>query len=223
MRILMLVISSDTIPVYAQHREVWRTWMHSHPNVDCWFLQYSPLVLGPTRTKDTLFFRGTERYGSILAKTLDGLAYFLPRAPYTHVVRTNLSSVWNLPVLLEHLATLPSTRLYAGVECTGAYVSGAGIVMSRDIAELLLAQRRIAMSIGRIDDVDIGVVMQMNAIPLTPLPRVNIHSLADYEVQRTTVPPGSFHYRVKVKDWEGDRMEEPEIMRRILREHIYAS
>jgi hypothetical protein len=32
-----------------------------------------------------------------------------------------------------------------------------------------------------------------------------------------------FHYRVKHEDLRGDRMEEPVIMSRLLREHIYAS
>lgn len=227
MKILMLVISSDTHPVYAKHREVWRTYQKSHPDVDVVFLQYSPLVYAPTRTADTLFFRGTERYGSILRKTLDAIAYFLPKAPYTHVVRTNLSSVWDFPRLIAYLEQQPTTRLYAGFSCGAEgipwnYVSGAGILLSRDVAELLWTHRQRALSVGAIDDVDIGYAMQSLGIPQTPAPRVDFLSLDHYTEHREKIPPETFHYRVKHVNWMGDRLEESEIMRRILRDHIYA-
>jgi hypothetical protein len=220
----MLVISSDTFPVYKHHREVWRTYMKSHPNVDCYFLQSSPLVFVPTLTDDTLFLRGTERYGSILAKTLAGLEYFL-RRPYTHVVRTNLSSVWDFKALVSYLQTLPSSRVYGGMLCDGdgtmyPYASGAGILFTRDTAEALLAHRRLALSVGIIDDVDIGHTMRTLQIPLTAAPRMDFISLAHYEKTHDTIPPGTFHYRVKHQDYRGDRMEEPEMMRRLLRDHI---
>jgi hypothetical protein len=221
MRVLVLVISSDNFPVYALHRDVWRTYMKSHPNIDCFFIQYNPLVFVPILTNDTLTLRGQERYSTVLAKTVDALAYLLPRRPYTHIVRTNLSSVWNFSRLIEVLASLPSQRLYGGLPLGKGGASGAGILWTRDVAELLIANRKTLLSIGTADDDDIGTFLQAVGVPLTITHRVDFLSLAHYIEHNDKIPPGSFHYRVKQPNPEHRLNEEPEMMRRILREHIY--
>jgi hypothetical protein len=196
--------------------------MKSHPAIDCFFIQYNPLVFIPTLTNDTLILRGAERYASILAKTVDSLAFFLPRKPYTHVVRTNLSSVWDFSNLIDFLKTVPSTRLYGGIALGKGGASGAGILFSRDVAEMLVANRRTLLSIGTADDDDIGTFLQAVGIPLTISRRVDFLSLDHYIQHHDKIPPGTFHYRVKQPNPERRTAEEPEMMRRILREHIYA-
>ena len=225
MRVLMLVISSDTFPVYTHHREVWRTYMMSHPEIECRFIESRPLVLLPTLTSDTLTLRGVERYGLILGKTLEALEYFLRRRVYDYVVRTNLSSVWDFKELLRYLATLPRERVYAGqiginLETTLEFASGAGIVMSADVAHTLLANKHIALTLPVFDDVAIAKALRASGLRPSPLPRVDFFSLAQYDAHHDTIPPGSFHYRIKHADYLGGRMEEPEIMRRLLRDHI---
>jgi hypothetical protein len=228
MKVLMLVISSDTYPVYAKHREVWKTYMKSHPEVECVFITYHPLVFVPTRTDDTLVLRGLERYGTIYGKTIEALEYFLTRRKYDYIVRTNLSSVWDFRRLREYLETQPRERVYAGQTGvnpdTGiAFASGAGILMSSDVARTLLANAHIGRSLNAFDDVAIAKALLVSGLSPSPLPRVDFISLAHYEEHHTKIPPESFHYRMKHTDYLGDRMEEPEMMRRLLREHIYAS
>lgn len=221
MKVLMLVISSDTFPVYEHHRNVWRSYMKKHPDIDCYFIHYSPTAFLPILTRDTLTMRGVERYDTILAKTVDALSFFLRRAPYTHVVRTNLSSVWDYTKLLEFLDTQPKTRFYGGIALGKGGASGAGILLSRDVAELLVANRRTLLSIGTADDDDIGTFLQNVGIPLTISRRVDFLSLEHYEKAHAQyIPPNTFHYRMKHWNVGGDRMEEPEMMRRILRDHI---
>jgi hypothetical protein len=215
----MLVISSDTFPVYAQHREVWRTYMSSHPDIDCYFIHYSPFTWVPSLTNDTLTLRGNERYAAILSKTLDALRELLPRKPYTHVVRTNLSSVWNFAELCTYLSTQPVQRFYGGIALDNGGASGAGILLSRDVAEFLCRRRRDVLSIGPIDDEAIGTFLQGVGIPLTIARRVDFVSLAHYEADRSRIPAGTFHYRVK-HAYPTHRGEEPEMMRRILHEQI---
>ena len=225
MRLLVLVISSDTFPVYAQHREVWRSYMKAHPDVDCYFIASPPFLRLPTLTSDTLTLRGVERYGTIYGKTIEALEYFLKRRPYTHIVRTNLSSVWDFRRLCVYLGTVPQTRLYAGhvlvAPDTGmSFASGAGIVMSTDVAQTLVANAHVARSLPVFDDVAIATALVPAGLSPTPLPRVDFTSLAHYTEGHTQSPEGAFHYRVKHEDYRGDRMEEPELMRRLLRDHI---
>lgn len=225
MKVLMLVISSDTFPVYKHHRDVWRTYMNSHPEIECRFIESRPFVFVPTLTSDTLTLRGVERYGTILGKTLEALEYFLTRRLYDYVIRTNLSSVWDFKDLLRYLETLPRERVYVGQtgvnpETGIPFASGAGIVMSADVARTLLANRRIALTLPAFDDVAIAKALLASGMSPQPLPRVDFVSLKHYEEHHDKIPPGTFHYRVKHENYLGDRMEEPEIMRRILRDHI---
>lgn len=215
----MLVISSNTFPIYAKHRELWRLYMKSHPDIDCYFIEYNPISFITVLTNDTLTLRGKERYDTILAKTIDALTYFLPKKPYTHIVRTNLSSVWDFTNLLTYLNTLPQTRLYGGLALQKGGASGAGILFSRDVAELLITYRKHILSIGVADDDDIGTFMQQVGIPLTISRRVDFVNLEHYQNHNDKIPNGTFHYRVK--NWNLDnRYEEEKVMRSII-QRIY--
>jgi hypothetical protein len=100
------------------------------------------------------------------------------------------------------------------------YVSGAGIIMTADMVQLLLRNRALAESVGIIDDVDIGHVMRTHGIPVTQAPRVDFISLEHYNDHHDKIAPNTFQYRVKHKDYLGDRMEEPVMMLRILQEKV---
>ena len=220
----MLVISSDTFPVYKHHRDVWRSYMKSHPDVDCYFIASASLLF-PTLSSDTLTLRGVERYGTIYGKTIEAIEYFLKRRSYDYIVRTNLSSVWDFRVLRTYLETAPRSQLYAGQVLGGGgadipFASGAGILMSPDVARTLVANAHIGRSLNAFDDVAIAKALLASGLVPTPLPRVDFISLRHYAEHHDKIPEGSLHYRVKHEDYLGDRMEEPEIMRRLLRDHI---
>jgi hypothetical protein len=226
MRVLVLIISNDLFPVYAHHRAVWASYMKAHPNVDCYFITASPLVFVPTLSQTTITVRGIERYGRIFAKTIDALAFALARRDYSYVVRTNLSSVWDFKQLFAYLDTAPRERLYAGQVIPHRsgfpFASGAGILMSVDVARTLVATQHLGRTLAEHDDVAIAGVLAASGLTPQSLPRVDFVSLAHYEAHGDKIPPGSFHYRVKHENHGGDRMEEPMIMRRLLQEHIYA-
>lgn len=225
MKVLVLVISSDTFPVYAHHREVWRMYRKSHPDFDCYFIEYRPLVFVPTLTSDTLVLRGIERYGTILGKTLEALEYFLRRRSYDYVLRTNLSSVWDFVNLRRYLDTLPREGVYRG-QCgvnpdTGIqFASGAGILMSADVTKALLNHQQVARTLPAFDDVAIAKALGVAGVSPSPLSRVDFISLAHYTEHHTKIPGGSFHYRVKNL---ANRMEEPVVMRHLLQKHIFPS
>ena len=226
MKVLMLVISCDTFPVYKHQRDIWRMYMKSNPTIDCFFIRYSPLTFVSQLTEDTLILRGRERYGTIFKKTVEAMEYFLSRRLYDYVVRTNLSSVWDFSNLLIYLATAPRERYYAGQvmthEASGTpFASGAGFILSSDVARILLANQHIGRSLQEWDDVAVAGVLRASGIPPQPLPRVDFVSLKHYDEHHDKIPPGSFHFRMKHHEgYLGDRMEEPAMMRRLLQEHI---
>jgi len=209
MKVLMLVISSQTQPVYRHHKTIWETYMKSHPDIECYFIEFSPSIVSPLLTSTTLFLRGRETYLGILDKTFRALDYFTRRKQYDYVIRTNLSSVWIFPKLMRFLETAPRTGLYGGAICNNQpwnFISGAGITLSWDVVQTLLQNRHLAYASKVMDDVDIGLACVQLGIQPTPIPRVDIQSEED-------ISKDGFHYRVR---FFTDRERELPFMRKIL-------
>jgi len=223
----MLVISSNTYPVYVEHRKVWKRYMHSNPNIDCFFVQFSPLLRFQSHTfdGDTLTFPGVERYETIYRKTLLALNYFMNRKAYDYVVRTNLSAVWDFGELLAYLETAPRSGFYAGPNDPRpgfSFVTGSGILWSADVAQMLVRNPGPSpdWTVAN-DDVVIGYWLhQLGITPVYERPWVQFNSLDDYETNHQTIPPGTFQFRLKHKDNIHSRMDEPIMMNRLLEEHI---
>jgi len=216
MRVLMLVISSPG-SVYDELRGVWRTYMHTHPNIDAFFIEFHP-VTGPWLDGDILRLPGKEMFSTIRHKTLESIEYFLGNPAYTHVVRTNLSSFWIFPRLLERLRQSPSTNLYAGIFLKDKSISGAGICMTRDVAEKLLHRKSIVFQRGdgyyEWDDVSFGRALLADTPP-THFGRFDLHTPSAVETHIKELPSDYFHIRVR-QNRHVDRIHEGEMMRKLV-------
>lgn len=118
---------------------------------------------------------------------------------YDIIFRTNSSSYVNKNRLLEFAETLPKEKLYAGwtfvdsEDFGGLCVSGAGIFLSRDTAEILREQ--INPEVEREEDVEIGRILRRNGITA-----IDDKSRYDVPSQFYEIPLDRFHYRFKTRD-----------------------
>ena len=165
----------------------------------------------------TLFIRGDEcLIPGILHKTVEALSFFLLEegsnsrqaaplgmsAAVPFIWRTNLSSVLDFAGLERYLGTISSTGFYGGYigktvgkalsEATLCkdiwFASGAGFLMSRDVAEYLVLNKA-SLRWDLIDDVAIGALLEPR-YGIVPIERCWIQS--GEEVVRSN---GVFHYR----------------------------
>lgn len=206
----MLIISSDSQPVYAEHRKVWSSYMNSNSQIECYFIQYRD---GPQEIEgNTFWLNGVESFPAILTKTLDSLDYFL-KNEYDFIIRTNLSSLWNFPVLLKYLGSLSSEKIYNGIVETYdnriKYLSGAGFIMSYDVAKLLVDNREVAEQCKIIDDVDIGYCLNKLNIEASSGIRTNFFSPASVNFGHN-----AYHYRFEFSNFS--RLDEPIYMTSLL-------
>lgn len=214
MKVLFLIISDDSLPVYAEHRDVYRSYLPGHPNIDYAFITNDPTISTPTLDGDTLRIPGEEGFMRIIHKTIESIRYFDPKK-YDYIVRTNLSSVWIPERLLSALGSFPKKGVYAGP--FGYYkgiefVGGCGIIVSSDVAELLCEQSENVYSVPELDDVAIGMVLHDQR-------NIPIIMCSKYDIGPTRVFERLPHHiwLVRVKAWtDQDRSDEPKIMRQIL-------
>ena len=203
MKILMLIIASDTEIVYDDHKKIWSSYMNSNSDIDAFFIQYRD---GPQELiGNTFWLNGTESFDGIFTKTIDSIDFFLNKTHYDFVVRTNLSSVWNFKVLIKYLKTLPTKGVYSGFigNHNGIlFASGSGFIMSNDICRLLVKNKHLKEEYYALDDVTIGYILNKHGIKLINNSR---NDTLKYD-------PESYHYRVKISN----RNDEKNIMKNIL-------
>lgn len=215
MKILMLVISGGKCPIYKNNRELLRT--NTHPLVTTRFIEYSQSVSKITLIDDTLLLPGTESFKSITDKTIDSIEYFLSDTSFTHVIRSNLSSVWHFPRLIAYLETRETTELFTGVignEGYGSFISGAGMYMSRDVAELLIKCKNAACRYPYQDDVAISYALRDVGVNITlSQNRIDLLTPELFHTNKYSIADTIHHFRLKQED---DRSLEPEFMKEII-------
>jgi len=221
MKVLMLIISSDTEPVYKEHRKVWLSYMNSNPSIHAYFIQYGDIQ--QKLENNTLWLTGKESFKAIITKTIDSFDFFLKENDYDFIVRTNMSSFWNFEALMKFLNELPKEKLYSGFIGNHRgikFASGSGFIMSSDIAKLLIDNRNIAERVGIMDDVDIGYTMNKLGIPIYPGRKTDLDSKEMFLNHK--YDPNAYHYRLKWRDNE-KRWEEPKFMKLLVLRHTKSS
>jgi hypothetical protein len=218
LRALVLILASDTEPVYLEHQRLWRTYMHSNPSVDCYFYKGDPTLESEAELKgDTLFLRIEDTFETVHEKTLRAFAFFRPRLwMYTCVFRTNLSSVVILDRYVEYCKTIPRERFCSAVVGWDGvrHPSGCGYTITPDLICRLVNERpplRVQ------DDVSLGDALASWGIPITPAPRVDLLNPECIDAWRGRVPPDFFHFRVKQD--RGETLPELDVIQSLISEY----
>ena len=125
---------------WALGKKVWEQYMNSHPNVDCFFLQVAHpkensleeiWIEGNTIYVGDLWY---EKYGQdrILHKTILALEKLLPN--YTHFIRTNLNTFFNLHAVHDYAKSHHQSMYTGPIWEKQWYVIGYGALFSADVA-----------------------------------------------------------------------------------------
>ena len=147
----------------------------------------------------TLFVKGDEcLIPGILYKTIEALSYFLSSdSSYDFVWRTNLSSVIDFYGLQQYILGLDKrTGFYGGyvgkaVNENIFFASGAGFLMSRDVADYLVANKA-SLRYDLIDDVAIGALLEPK-FGVVPIDRCWVQT-GEEDIE-SLLHQGVFHFR----------------------------
>jgi hypothetical protein len=204
MKILVLILASDSAPEYIEFQSIWKMYMNLHPKIDCYFYKGDPTL--PTEAVlrgNTLLLRIEESLDTVYEKTLRAFRFFEPQlSNYTFVYRTNLSSFIDFGKYIQVCASLPKTECcaaFVGTDDDGVpFPSGAGFTLSPDLVRRLLRENPPLLVQ---DDITIGHALHQWGIPIVPVNRAdyvaeeNVFIFKCFDLEMPT-----FHYRVKSDD-----------------------
>lgn len=189
--------------------------MHKDPqHFDVYFIRGKPDLTTSYEIKnDDLFVKTEEGYTpGIINKTILSMEAFLPKLKdYDYVLRTNLSSFYVFSRLLNFINTLPKEKCYCGVPLYIPadwypkfgyinFVSGAGIILSTDLVEMLVREKEEIFKFNSElpDDVLIGWFFQKKLINLIVAERSDFHTKDDWHQRKPIISSKSYHFRAKL-------------------------
>lgn len=162
-KIIFLIISSNNELAYAEMKKIIPQYFTLFSDkIKYFFIENRSQDSDVIEINDHLYFNDYESFiPGIFTKTIKAINYINNNYEYDYVIRTNLSSFWNLNNILTFLNNKPLYKYACGYAFQG-FISGTGVIMSRDVANLLLASETQYIS----DDVAISNIIQNNGIEL---------------------------------------------------------
>ena len=202
MDILVLIIAGGTeyTQPYLDMETVWRKYMNDYPFAKCFFIKMCPEEndIRVDRDNNTIWVRGEEcLIPGILRKTVRCIQYALDET-FDYVVRTNMSSVLNLPLLYGYLVRYRERGHvvdYYGARIEN-YVEGSCMVLSRNACDYLVKHADLNSTV--FDDRAIGKTLYPQ-FQITNHPKRDVLTMADLNKLQDSELYKHFHFRCKSK------------------------
>lgn len=207
LKILVLIIASDQDQLYRNLQVMWKTYMHYDPkHVEAYFIKGDENLSVPWIITDDVIWSKTQETWrpGILNKTILSMEAMLPRIrEFDYIIRTNLSSFYVFPRLLQFLSSCPRSNFYGGSDAAPSIGSGCGFILSPDLVELLVQNKQKFMNdSSHNDDMLIGIFLRDRGIKLHYHHRVAFPTPALWENYLNNFHDNFFHFRLKGPDHE---------------------
>lgn len=149
MNIIFLIISGSDNKVCVNDLNIYKTMcelatlyyekMREKYQFHYFFCEYNNDISENICEKDHfIYIKGQEEFHKIYEKTVLSIDYINKNYKYDYLVRTNISSFWNIDHLFKLANQLPRTGCFSGIYMFNHFISGTGIILSRDVCEYLL-------------------------------------------------------------------------------------
>ena len=105
------------------------------------FIEYNESITDDiTEQDDFIYIKGKEEFEKIYTKTKKSMQYINETYEYDYVVRTNISSFWNIDNLFTLTNMLPRQKCLSGYLMFNSFISGTGIILSKDTCNYFIHQ-----------------------------------------------------------------------------------
>jgi hypothetical protein len=184
MKILILIIYSDNdeknAEVYRKMANIHMRYVNNFENVSSYFIQMREKQTNNIEIEDKfIYVKGNETLMNIMHKTIEAMDYLFNTLgfDYNYVIRTNISTVLNIPQLKSYCKNLPKKNIYTGSSILKLnwidynsgikdnslfgteYAQGVCIVMSKDVVYNILDNKK-NIKFDIIDDLSFGIYIK---------------------------------------------------------------
>lgn len=138
---VFLSISSNDLPCYKIMRDIARKYFGLFEDkIKIFFIELKTDMECDVYEKDDyIYVKGEESIKpGIYKKTIKSIEYINKHYEYDYLIRTNLSSFWNLNKVLELKPLLPRENFCGGIINCHEFISGTGIMISKDTCHNLV-------------------------------------------------------------------------------------
>jgi hypothetical protein len=182
--IIFLIISSKNKNYYQEMKALTTLYMSKYSyNINFFFVEADPNIRPEMEIiNNDIFIKCKELYSSIFIKTIKALKYINDNYNYDYLIRTNVSSFFNIQNMLKYLSNLPKEKFAIGftlnipIHCN--FLHGTSIIITKDISYYLYKYyNKNYLKIA--DDVFISLILKSQNITLNVLDESQIQFLID--------------------------------------------
>lgn len=142
-------IQPEWVPLYPYFKRVYEQYMFEEPEIKVLFV-YGGGTSFERKEYDLVYDDVFENdYPGMITKTLNAFQHIEENYDYDFIVRTNLSTFWNLSLLKKRLDTLPVDNTVAGTlvrpiihDVKYEYISGFDLVISKNLIQQILSHKK---------------------------------------------------------------------------------
>lgn len=143
-RCIILILASTNLPIYAQFKKIWETYMWENQHILVQFVYAeNPNIIAKaydliySDLKETVIPPWTTK------KVIRAIEDINNKYNYDYLIRTNLSTFWYFDQLLLRLNKLPKVGCLTGRlgYILPPFVVGTGMIISRDISDIVIQNK----------------------------------------------------------------------------------
>lgn len=149
-------------------------------DIKFFYIENDPYLLENICEKnDFIYVKADESVvPGMLIKQQESVKYINSKYNYDYIIFTNLTTLWNIPVLLSLYETIPRNNFFGGHTIFDKFVSGTGIFISHDLTPLFLQANR---NDGDNNDVVISKHMKNCHIPIYTFNNLSLYKM-NYQI-----------------------------------------
>ena len=199
--IIFLIISSDDLEVYSKMREFHKLYFPLYnEKIKMFFLEFdSKMECEICEKGEYIYVKGTESITpGVLIKTMTAMKYINEKYDYDFLIRSNLSSFWNLNNVLLLKNTLPLFDYCGGFVLWNSFITGTGIILSRDVCINFLNNTQIEYETT--EDVYTSMILKSKKYSLQDIKNYKWYHLTNNETDVPNDIENILYYRIKNPD-----------------------
>lgn len=205
---IFLIISSDNLACYKHMRDYATKYFSLYKTqIKHFFIEMKPdLECDICEIDNYIYVKGEENLiPGVYIKTMKTMKYINEKYDYDFIIRTNLSSFWNLNNVIKLKKNLPLNNFsggHVGYVNNNTYISGMCIILSKDTCINLANNMNI---VYELDDVIIGAQLQQLGYNLTHINQYYrldlIHNVDNIiHINENDIDNKIYYYRIKNDD-----------------------